>query len=132
MTKIRIGTRGSPLALAQAHETRERLVKAHGLSEDDFEITVITTTGDRIRDRPLAEIGGKGLFTKEIEEALLCFEPRLVRDSIRVERDTTAEVAELQVRFVVRADMWSDPLKVPVEFFADVQIDTGKVMISRL
>jgi hydroxymethylbilane synthase len=70
MTKIRIGTRGSPLALAQAHETRERLVKAHGLSEDDFEITVITTTGDRIRDRPLAEIGGKGLFTKEIEEAL--------------------------------------------------------------
>lgn len=70
MTKIRIGTRGSPLALAQAHETRERLVKAHGLSPDDFEITVITTTGDRIRDRPLAEIGGKGLFTKEIEEAL--------------------------------------------------------------
>ncbi|MBL8790257.1 MAG: hydroxymethylbilane synthase [Rhizobiales bacterium] len=70
MTKIRIGTRGSPLALAQAHETRERLVKAHGLSPDDFEITVITTTGDRIRDRPLSEIGGKGLFTKEIEEAL--------------------------------------------------------------
>jgi hydroxymethylbilane synthase len=70
MTKIRIGTRGSPLALAQAHETRERLMKAHGLSADDFEITVITTTGDRIRDRPLAEIGGKGLFTKEIEEAL--------------------------------------------------------------
>ncbi len=70
MTKIRIGTRGSPLALAQAHETRARLVKAHGLSPDDFEIVVITTTGDRIRDRPLAEIGGKGLFTKEIEEAL--------------------------------------------------------------
>lgn len=70
MTKIRIGTRGSPLALAQAHETRERLVKAHGLSPDDFEIVVITTTGDRIRDRPLSEIGGKGLFTKEIEEAL--------------------------------------------------------------
>lgn len=70
MTKIRIGTRGSPLALYQAHETRARLGKAHGLTDDDFEIVVITTTGDRIRDRPLAEIGGKGLFTKEIEEAL--------------------------------------------------------------
>ncbi len=70
MTKIRIGTRGSPLALAQAHETRNRLVAAHGLSPEDLEIVVITTTGDRIRDRPLAEIGGKGLFTKEIEEAL--------------------------------------------------------------
>lgn len=70
MTKIRIGTRGSPLALAQAHETRDRLVAAHGLDPADLEIVVISTTGDRIRDRPLAEIGGKGLFTKEIEEAL--------------------------------------------------------------
>jgi hydroxymethylbilane synthase len=59
------------LALAQAHETRKRLAAAHGLSEDRFEIVVIATTGDRIRDRPLAEIGGKGLFTKELEEALL-------------------------------------------------------------
>ena len=67
---IKIGTRGSPLALAQAHETRDRLVTAHGIGEEDVEIVVITTTGDRIRDRPLAEIGGKGLFTKEIEEAL--------------------------------------------------------------
>jgi hydroxymethylbilane synthase len=70
MTKLKIGTRGSPLALAQAHETRARLSKAHGLSPDDMEIVTITTTGDRIRDRPLSEIGGKGLFTKEIEEAL--------------------------------------------------------------
>jgi hydroxymethylbilane synthase len=70
MSKIRIGTRGSPLALAQAHETRNRLVAAHGLDPDSLEIVVITTTGDRIRDRPLSEIGGKGLFTKEIEEAL--------------------------------------------------------------
>ncbi len=67
---IRIGTRGSPLALIQARETRSRLMKALGLDEDAFEIVVITTTGDRIRDRPLSEIGGKGLFTKEIEEAL--------------------------------------------------------------
>ena len=68
---IRIGTRGSPLALAQAHETRERLMAAHGLAQAAFEIVVIKTTGDRITDRPLSEIGGKGLFTKEIEEALL-------------------------------------------------------------
>lgn len=67
----RIGTRGSPLALAQAHETRARLMSAFDLPEDAFEITVIKTTGDRVLDRPLGEIGGKGLFTKEIEEALL-------------------------------------------------------------
>lgn len=68
---LKIGTRGSPLALAQAHETRSRLMKAHHLSEDAFEIVVIKTTGDMVLGRPLSEIGGKGLFTKEIEEALL-------------------------------------------------------------
>lgn len=67
---IRIGTRGSPLALAQAHETRTRLMLAHGLDENQFEIVVISTTGDRILNQPLAEIGGKGLFTQELEEAL--------------------------------------------------------------
>ncbi|MFV0295950.1 MAG: hydroxymethylbilane synthase [Hyphomicrobiaceae bacterium] len=69
--KITIGTRGSPLALAQAHEARARLMTAHALSESDFEISIIRTSGDRIQDRPLAEAGGKGLFTKEIEEAML-------------------------------------------------------------
>ncbi len=68
---LRIGTRGSPLALAQAHETRARLAAAHGLPEAAFEVVVIKTTGDRVLDRPLSEIGGKGLFTKEIEDALL-------------------------------------------------------------
>ena len=68
---IRIGTRGSALALAQAHETRARLMAAHGLPEDAFAIDVISVSGDRIQDRPLSEAGGKGLFTKEIEEALL-------------------------------------------------------------
>ena len=68
---LRIGTRGSPLALAQAYETRERLSIAFGLSLDSFEIVVIKTTGDIVLNRPLKEIGGKGLFTKEIEEALL-------------------------------------------------------------
>lgn len=70
-TAFRIGTRGSALALAQAHETRARLMAAHGLPEEAFGIVVISTSGDRIQDRPLSEAGGKGLFTKEIEEALL-------------------------------------------------------------
>lgn len=72
---LRIGTRGSPLALAQAFETRARLIGAWDLPEDAFEIAVIKTTGD---DRSLIDadvalktIGGKGLFTKEIEEDLL-------------------------------------------------------------
>ena len=70
---LRLGTRGSPLALAQAEEVRERLGRAHGelAEEGAVEIVVIKTTGDKVQDRPLAEIGGKGLFTKEIEEALL-------------------------------------------------------------
>lgn len=72
---LKIGTRGSPLALAQAHETRDRLMAAHGLPADAFEIVVIHTTGDNRQmidaDRPLKEIGNKGLFTKEIEEAML-------------------------------------------------------------
>ena len=68
---LKIGTRGSALALAQAHETRARLMAAHVLPEEAFEIVVISTSGDRIQDRPLSEAGGKGLFTKEIEEALL-------------------------------------------------------------
>ena len=67
---LRIGTRGSPLALAQARETRDRLMAAHGLSEAAFEIRVIRTTGDRVQDRSLSELGGKGLFTREIEQAL--------------------------------------------------------------
>lgn len=67
---LKIGTRGSPLALAQAHETRDRLMAAHGLPEGAFQIVVIKVTGDQIQDRALAQIGGKGLFTREIEEAL--------------------------------------------------------------
>jgi hydroxymethylbilane synthase len=68
---LRIGTRGSPLALAQAHEVRRRLAAAHAVDEAAIEIKVIKTTGDAIQNRPLVEIGGKGLFTKEIEQALL-------------------------------------------------------------
>ncbi len=70
---LRIGTRGSPLALAQAEETRSRLAAAHPELGPDgaVETVVIRTTGDRELNRPLAEIGGKGLFTKEIDDALL-------------------------------------------------------------
>jgi hydroxymethylbilane synthase len=67
---LRIGTRGSPLALAQARMVRARLAVAHGVEEERITLTVIRTTGDVIQDRTLAEAGGKGLFTKEIEEAL--------------------------------------------------------------
>ena len=68
---FKIGTRGSPLALAQANETRERLAMAFDLPFEAFTIVVIKVTGDQVLDRPLKEIGGKGLFTREIEEALL-------------------------------------------------------------
>jgi hydroxymethylbilane synthase len=69
-TVLKIGTRASQLAMAQAYEARTRLMKAHDLPESAFEIVPITTTGDRIQNRPLSEAGGKGLFTKELEEAL--------------------------------------------------------------
>ncbi len=68
---LRIGTRGSPLALAQAHQTRDRLREAHGLADADIEIHVIKVSGDAILDRPLSEAGGKGLFTKELDSALM-------------------------------------------------------------
>jgi hydroxymethylbilane synthase len=70
-TPLRIGTRGSPLALVQARTVRERLAAALGRPADTIELKIIRTTGDTIIDRPLAEEGGKGLFTKEIEEALM-------------------------------------------------------------
>ena len=67
---LRLGTRGSPLALAQARMVRQSLATAHGFDPEQIAIEVIRTSGDRIQDRPLADVGGKGLFTKEIEEAL--------------------------------------------------------------
>ena len=68
---LKIGTRGSPLALWQAHEVRRCLGAAFGLPEAACEIVVIKVMGDQILDRALKDIGGKGLFTREIEEALL-------------------------------------------------------------
>jgi hydroxymethylbilane synthase len=66
-----IGTRGSPLALAQARQVRALLAAAHQVEPERIALEIIRTTGDMIRDRPLSEVGGKGLFTKEIEEALI-------------------------------------------------------------
>jgi hydroxymethylbilane synthase len=68
---LRLGTRGSPLALVQARMVRARLAAALGEAEDAVELVIIRTSGDKIQDRPLSDVGGKGLFTKEIEEALL-------------------------------------------------------------
>lgn len=70
---LKIGTRGSPLALAQAHEVRDRLLAANPdlLTADTLDVVTIKTTGDLVLDRPLADIGGKGLFSKEIDRALL-------------------------------------------------------------
>lgn len=76
MAQLKLGTRGSPLALAQTRELRDRLMAAHTelREEGAIEISIITTSGDKIQDRPLGAIGGKGLFTKEIEEALYASE----------------------------------------------------------
>ncbi|MBA5724159.1 hydroxymethylbilane synthase [Candidatus Liberibacter sp.] len=71
---FRIGTRSSPLALEHAYEARSYLMNAHKIPEQNFEIVSITTQGDRITDRALYEIGGKGLFTEEIEKKLISCE----------------------------------------------------------
>ncbi len=71
MKTFKLGTRGSPLALAQAQMTAAALIKAHGWAEGTTEIVIISTTGDRVQDRPLAEIGGKALWTKELDTALI-------------------------------------------------------------
>ena len=81
--KLKIGTRGSPLALAQAVEVKKKISLASDLSEDCIEIVTINTKGDKIQDRPLTEIGGKGLFTEEIENQLLNYEIDLAVHSMK-------------------------------------------------
>ncbi len=71
---LRLGTRRSPLALAQAEEARARLIAAHGFAEQDVELVRVTASGDRIQDRQLAEIGGKALWTRELDAQLLAGE----------------------------------------------------------
>jgi type VI secretion system protein ImpF len=69
---------------------------------------------------------------QEIKDALLLYEPRLVRDTLHIERDRTVAIHQLAIRFVVRAEMVADPVNVPVEFFAELQAGSGKVAVSRV
>jgi hydroxymethylbilane synthase len=94
MIRFRLGTRGSPLALTQAAMVRSALAAAHGWAEDEIETVVIRTTGDRVQDRPLAEIGGKALWTKELDRALLANEIDACVHSMKdVETVRPAEIA---------------------------------------
>lgn len=80
---VKIGTRGSPLALWQANEVRSQLIASHGLDDAEVEVCTFKTTGDKIQDKSLREFGGKGLFTKEIEDALLSGEIALAVHSMK-------------------------------------------------
>jgi len=94
MTRFRLGTRGSPLALTQARMVRAALAAAHGWAEDDIQIVVIKTTGDIVQDRALAEIGGKALWTKELDRALMAGEIDCAVHSMKdVETIRPAEIA---------------------------------------
>ncbi|MHA0317861.1 hydroxymethylbilane synthase [Sphingomonas melonis] len=72
--RFKLGTRGSPLALTQANMVRDALCAVHGWAQDEIDLVVIRTTGDRVQDRALAEIGGKALWTKELDRALIARE----------------------------------------------------------
>lgn len=91
---LRLGTRRSPLAMAQAEEARTRLMAAHGLTKADIEIVPVTASGDKVQDRPLAEIGGKALWTKELDAWLLAGEIDFAVHSLKdVETIRPAEIA---------------------------------------
>ena len=91
---LKLGTRKSPLALAQAEEARARLIATHGWTEADVELVTVTASGDRIQDRPLAEIGGKALWTKELDAALIAGEIDFAVHSAKdVETIRPAEIA---------------------------------------
>jgi hydroxymethylbilane synthase len=107
MTEIRftIGSRGSPLALAQAHMVAAALEQAHGWPEGAVEIKAVKTSGDKIQDRPLAEVGGKALWTKELDLALLAGETHCSVHSMKdveSERPETLEIAAMLPRADIR------------------------------
>ncbi len=94
MTPFRLGTRGSPLALTQANMVRDALLATHDWAGEDVVIVPVVTTGDRVQDRPLAEIGGKALWTKELDRALLSGEIDAAVHSMKdVETIRPAEIA---------------------------------------
>jgi len=117
--RLKIGTRGSPLALAQAVETRALLMKAWDWPEEAFEVVVIQTSGDRIQDRPLRLVGGKGLFTKEIEEQLL---------------DGSIDIAVHSMKDMptVQPDGLVLDIYLPREDVRDAFVSTGSVSIADL
>lgn len=102
---LRLGTRGSPLALAQAHMVRDALMAAHGWSADAIEIVPVVATGDRIQDCALADVGGKALWTKELDAALLSgdidFAVHSMKD-VETLRPTTLSIAAMLPRADVR------------------------------
>jgi hydroxymethylbilane synthase len=104
-TRFIIGSRGSPLALAQAHMVAAALRKAHGWPEGTVEIKAVRTSGDRIQDRPLAEVGGKALWTKELDIALLAGETHCSVHSMKdveSERPSTLAIAAMLPRADIR------------------------------
>ena len=117
--KIRIGTRGSPLALAQAREVRERLEAAHGVGRYELEVRAIRTSGDRIQDRPLSEAGGKGLFVKEIEEAMLGHRIDIAVHSMK-DMPTAQPAGLLIAAFLAREDARDVLIAGDVERIADL------------
>lgn len=101
---LRLGTRRSPLALAQAGEARQRLCAAHGWAESAVEIVPVTASGDRIQDRPLAEIGGKALWTRELD---ICLADGRIDFAVHSLKDVeTHRPAEIAIAAVLpRADV---------------------------
>jgi hydroxymethylbilane synthase len=122
---LKIGTRGSPLALAQANETRNRLADAFDLPEEAFTIVVIKTTGDRVLDRPLKEIGGKGLFTREIEEAMLAGEIDIAVHSMK-DMPVEQPAGLVLDTYLPREDTRDAFVSLSVKGLAD--LDTGAVV----
>jgi hydroxymethylbilane synthase len=104
MPILRLGTRGSPLALWQAHAVAAALRAAHGWDADAIEIVVVRTTGDRVQDRALAEIGGKALWTRELDRALLARELDLAVHSMK-DVETLRPAAIAIAAMLPRADV---------------------------
>ena len=105
MSTLRIGTRGSPLALAQARMVADALEVAHGWEPGSVAILAVKTSGDRIQDRPLAEVGGKALWTKELDVALLAGDTHCSVHSMKdveSERPESLRVAAMLPRADVR------------------------------
>mgnify|MGYP003606692725 CR=1 FL=1 len=118
---FKIGTRGSPLALWQAHEVRRALMAAFALPLEAFEVVVIKVTGDMVQDRALKEIGGKGLFTREIEDALLAGEIDIAVHSMK-DMPVLQPVGLLLDCYLPRADVRDGFVSPTAQGIADLAI----------